>query len=54
MQSVVLDYHTNHHITHTAVTRLASYWTAHVHYLLLTVFLFKSLSVLNPSYHQRF
>jgi hypothetical protein len=54
MQSVVLDYHTIHHLTHTAVTRLASYWTARLRYLLLTVFSFQSLSVLNPFCHQRF
>jgi hypothetical protein len=50
MQSVALDYHTTHHLTHTAVTRLASYWTVRLQYLLLTVFSFKSLSVYNPSY----
>jgi hypothetical protein len=50
MQSVVLDYHTIHHLTHSAVTRLAAYWTARLRYLLLTVFPFKSLSVHNPSY----
>jgi hypothetical protein len=50
-----LDYHTIHHLTHTAVTRLASYWTARLRYLLLTVFSFKSLSVHTPpTYHQRF
>jgi hypothetical protein len=54
MQSVVLDYHTINHLTHTAVTRLASFRNARVRYLLLIVFSFKSLSVLNPSYHQRF
>jgi hypothetical protein len=54
MQSAVLDYHTIHHLTHTAVTTLASYWTARLRYLLLTIFLFKSLSVINPSHHQWF
>jgi hypothetical protein len=53
-QSAVLDYHTTHHLTHTAVIRLASYWTAHLRYLLLTIFLFRYLSVHNISYHQRF
>jgi hypothetical protein len=43
MQSVALDYHTIHQLTHTAVTRLASYWTAGLRYLLITVFSFKSL-----------
>jgi hypothetical protein len=38
-------YHTLHHSTHTAATLLASHWTA----LLLTIFSFKSPSVLNPS-----
>jgi hypothetical protein len=50
MQSAVSDYHTIHHLTHTAVTGLVSYWTARVRYLLLTVLPFKSLSVHNPSY----
>jgi hypothetical protein len=50
MQSVVLDYHTIHHLTHTAITRLASYWTARLCYLLLTIFSFNSLCVHNPSY----
>jgi hypothetical protein len=50
MQSAVSDYHTLHHLTHSAVTRLASYWAARLRYLLLTVFSFKSLSVQNPSY----
>jgi hypothetical protein len=50
MQSVALDYHTIHQLTHTAVTRPAYYWTARLRYLLLTVFSFKSLSVQNPSY----
>jgi hypothetical protein len=55
MYSVVLDYRTLHHLTHTTVTRLVSYWTARLRYLLLTVLSFKSLSVLTPStYHQRF
>jgi hypothetical protein len=54
MQSSVSDYHTIHHLTHTAVTTLASYWTARLHYLLLTVFSFKSLSLYTtpPTYHQ--
>jgi hypothetical protein len=30
MQSMVLDYHTFHHLTHTAVTRLASYRNARI------------------------
>jgi hypothetical protein len=47
MQSAALDYHTTHHLTHTAVTRLASYWTARLRYLLPTVFSFKFLSVHN-------
>jgi hypothetical protein len=50
MQSVALDYHTTHQLTHTSVIRLASYWTARLRYLPLTVFSFKYLSVLNPSY----
>jgi hypothetical protein len=50
MQSVVLDYNTIHYLTHIAVTRLASYWTACFRYLLVTVFSFKSLSIHNPSY----
>jgi hypothetical protein len=53
MQSVASHYHTIHHLTHTAVTRLASYWTARLRYLLLTVFSFKSLSVHKHSYHHR-
>jgi hypothetical protein len=32
----------------------ATYWTARLGYLLLTVFSFKSLSVYNPCHHQRF
>jgi hypothetical protein len=44
MQSVVLDYHTIHHLTDTAVTRLASYWTARFRYLLLTVLSFNPLT----------
>jgi hypothetical protein len=47
MQSVALDYLTTHHLTHTAVTRLASYWTTRLRYLLLTVFSFTFLSVHN-------
>jgi hypothetical protein len=45
MQSVVLDYHTLHHLTHIALTRLACHSTARFRYLLLTVFLFKSLCI---------
>jgi hypothetical protein len=47
MQSVVLDYHTTHHLTHTAVTGLASYWTARHHLNL-------SLYPTPPTYQQRF
>jgi hypothetical protein len=49
-QSVDTVYHTIHHLTHIAVTRLTSYWTDHLHYLLLNIFSFNSLSVHNSSY----
>jgi hypothetical protein len=54
MKFVVLDYHPVLHLTHATVTRLASYWTARLRYLLLTVFSFKSVSVHDPSYNQLF
>jgi hypothetical protein len=43
MHSAVQDYHTLHHSTHIALTKLAYHSTARLHYLLLTVFSFKSL-----------
>jgi hypothetical protein len=41
--NLLLHYHTIHHLTQTAATRIASYWTARLCYLLLTVYSFKSL-----------
>jgi hypothetical protein len=48
------DYHTLHHLTHIAPTRLASHTTARRHYPLLTSHLYISLSTTPPTYCQRF